>query len=459
VITEPGQDRHFNNERHFPITYRKSQEIIALRAGHEVDVGHFIKLARSLASRLPRHRYVFNLFTNRFDYLLGFCGSVIAGQCTLMPPNKLQSTLDELKQTYPDSYFLESSELSEAVSAAESPTTVGDLAPGDEIPLIPADQLCAIAFTSGSTGMPSPNRKYWETLRTGSFGNVALMLGSAVDRVNIVATVPPQHMWGLETTILFPLFANVTISDRTPFYPLDIAEAVASMPAPRALVSSPVHLKALLDSGVKVCGLDSIFSATAPMSAELAQALEHHFGTSVFEVFGCSESGILAGRHTARESLWQLCDLFELEVREEGVLVKAGHLPEDVKLQDIIEIRGNNRFAWLGRHQDMVNIAGKRGSLADLNRRLLAVPGVVDGVVFKPDGDSERLAALVVAPQLRAKDVLQALKKVVDSVFLPRPVYMVPSLPRQETGKLANAAVHALFEEIAVTKHPGQGAS
>lgn len=458
MIPEPGQDRHFNNERHFPITERKSQEIIAFRAGHEIDVGHFIKLARSLASRLPQRQYVFNLFTNRFDYLLGFCASVIAGQCTLMPPNKLQSTLDELIQSYPDSYFLEISELSETLSAIP-PATGGDTAPDDEIPLIPAGRLCAIAFTSGSTGKPRPNPKYWATLRDGSFGNVELLLGNAADRVNIVATVPPQHMWGLETSILFPLFANVTISERTPFYPLDIAEAVASMPAPRALVSSPVHLKALLDSGVSVNGLERIFSATAPMSTELAQSLESRFDTRVFEVFGCSESGILAGRHTARESLWRLSELFELEAGNDGVLVKAGHLPEDVVLQDIIEMRGKNRFAWLGRHQDMVNIAGKRGSLADLNRRLLAVPGVADGVVFKPSDDSERLAALVVAPQLRAKDVLQALKKEVDSVFLPRPVCMVPSLPRQETGKLANAAVLALYESISMTKHPEPGTS
>ena len=459
MITGPAQDRGFINERHSPLTHRTSQEVIALRAGKEIDVGQFIKQARALASRLPRHQYVFNLFTNRFDYLLGFCASVIAGQCTLMPPNKLESTLDELRLSYPDSYFLGDSGLFETAGASEAPVAGSADLPSDEIPLIPADQLCAIAFTSGSTGKPNPNSKYWQTLRTGSFGNAALMLGGINERVNIVATVPPQHMWGLETSILFPLFANVAVSDRTPFYPQDIAEAIESLPAPRALVSSPVHLKALLDSGVSVNGLERIFSATAPMSTELAQALEKRFATSVFEVFGCSESGILAGRETARESLWRLCDLFELEAGEKGVRVKAGHLPGDVMLQDLIEIRGDRYFAWLGRHHDMVNIAGKKGSLADLNRRLLAIPGVVDGVIFKPSGDSERLAALVVAPHLHPSDILLTLKPVVESVFLPRTVYKVPALPRQETGKLASAAVQALFEEISESRHPGPGAS
>ncbi len=442
-------------EQYFPITARKPQEIIAFHAGEAVDVGQFIKQAKSLACRLPKHRYVFNLFANRFEYLLGFCASVIAGQCTLMPPNRLDKTLQDLAQQYPDSYFLGDGEFADVgVDGINRHAGRHKIAGGD-IPLIPVDQLCAIAFTSGSTGKPSPNPKYWETLRVGSGGNAALLLKKTSERLNIVATVPPQHMWGLETSILFPLFSNVAISDRTPFYPRDIAEAVESLPAPRALVSSPVHLNALLKSGVSMLGLERVFSATAPMSVELAQSLEKRFDTHVFEVFGCSESGILAGRHTATETLWHLSDLFELEVKPDGVLVKARHLPDEVMMQDIIEKHGENSFEWLGRHQDMLNIAGKRGSLADLNRRLLAIPGVVDGVVFKPEGESERLAALVVAPHLQPSDVLDALKLLVDSVFLPRPVYIVPVLPRQETGKLANAAVMDLFEDIMKTKRQG----
>jgi acyl-coenzyme A synthetase/AMP-(fatty) acid ligase len=434
-------------QRHFPITERGSEETIAFHAGEEIDVGQFIEQAKTLASRLPKHRYVVNLCANRFEYLLGFCASVIAGQCTLMPPNRLDNTLEELSQLYPDSYLLGDGEYSDEFVDGKDVSSEADKILIDEVPLIPADQLCAIAFTSGSTGMPSPNLKYWETLRVGSLGNVELLLKDSGQRLNIVATVPPQHMWGLETSILFPLFANVAISDRTPFYPQDIVEALESVPAPRALVSSPVHLNALLKSGVSFMGLKGVFSATAPMSKELAQLLEERFDTRVFEVFGCSESGILAGRHTAKETLWHLSALFELEVNLGGVLIKAPHLPADVTIHDIIEKTDENHFKWLGRHQDMINIAGKRGSLTDLNRRLLAIPGVIDGVVFNPKSESERLAALVVAPQLTTSAVLDALKPVVDSVFLPRPIYMVSTLPRQETGKLANSAVVKLFED------------
>ena len=364
-----------------------------------------------------------------------------------MPPNRLPRTLEDLAGIYPDSYSL-----SDRDFADETGDWAGQ---AYEIPVIPADQLCAIAFTSGSTGLPSPNLKFWETLRTSSYGNAGILLKNISGRLNIVATVPPQHMWGLETSILLPLFANAAISDQTPFYPQDIAAALETLPEPRALVSSPVHLDILLKSGVKLARLERIFSATAPMTVELAQRLEQEYATRVLEIFGSSESGIFAGRHTAHETLWQLSDLFRLAINRDGVILEAGHLPEKVVLQDVIEMTGDRSFRWLGRQQDMLNIAGKRESLTNVNRRLLSIKGVSDGVVFKPENAGERLAALVVAPELEASDVHDELKLVLDPVFLPRPIYMVPLLPRQETGKLAIKEVNKLFEQMKKLHNPG----
>ena len=458
VKTKPNPDKDcfLRPQLRFPITNREPGETIAFQDGRAISVKQFLEQVNSLSSRLPNHRYVFNLFTDRYQYLLGFCASIIAGQCTLMPPNRLEKTLEQLALEYSDSYFLGDTVQScqeVDLSSHRYQSTQTDC---HEIPLVAADQLCAIAFTSGSTGSPAPNLKYWRTLRTGSLGNAELLLNKPGEQLNIVATVPPQHMWGLETSILLPLFAKTAISDRTPFYPQDIADALASLPEPRALVSSPMHLSVLLKSEIPLVSLDLIFSATAPMSKELAEQLESHFKTRVIEAFGCSESGILAGRRTTEESLWHLSDLFDLEVKKNGVLIKAPHLPGDVLLQDVIEKFGHDRFKWLGRHHDMVNIAGKRGSLTDLNRCLLAIKGVTDGVVFQPGNGTGRLVALVVAPGLKPSDILEELKLVVDSVFLPRPIHLVSTLPRQETGKLAHTAIMSLYKEVIAAKKSDQ---
>ncbi len=374
-----------------------------------------------------------------------------------MPPNRLAKTLEQLTIEYPDSYSLNDSDLDKRELFRDSSQSTQTREKHGVVPLVPTDQLCAIAFTSGSTGKPTPNLKYWKTLSTSSVGNAQLLLENPRKRINLVATVPPQHMWGFETSILLPLFANAAVCQLSPFYPQDIADALQSLPPPRALISSPAHLQVLLRSGVQLVQLDRMFSATAPMSKALAQQLEQQFRTHVLEVFGSSESGILARRQTATKARWRLSDLFEIEVIEDGVLIRAPHLPEELLLQDVIEMSGKNHFRWLGRHQDMVNIAGKRGSLADLNRRLLAIEELEDGVIFIPDNNSGRLAALIVAPKLKPADIRRELKSEIDAVFLPRPIYMVPALPRQETGKLAHKDVMKLFEDRIRIKKSDEG--
>ena len=129
-----------------------------------------------------------------------------------------------------------------------------------------------------------------------------------------------------------------------------------------------------------------------------------------------------------------------LEPRADGTLVHAPWFDQPVLLQDIVELRPGNRFVVRGRSSDMIDVAGKRASVSDITRRLLAIEGVREAVVFQPEaegaGTIRRVAALVVAPALTAGEVLEKLAPGVDSAFLPRPLLIVDELPRNELGKL-----------------------
>ena len=428
-----------------PLTTRKPDEIIGLHADARIRVDEFIGQVLALSAQLPQRSYVINLARNRYAFLLGFCAAIVAGQCTLLPPNRQRATLAGLLEEYPDCYFLEDPGNDEAPGFGIDLERLATTAPVGDVPQVPLDQCVAILFTSGSTGDSTAHPKYWETIRGGAIANKqCYALGD--DPVHLLATVPSQHNWGLETSILLPLFSSIAISSDVPLFPQDIADALARLPEPRAVVSSPIHLNSLLESGIDTVGVDHILSATAPMSRGLAERLEKRFGARVSEVFGCSEAGSLASRAPATEELWHISDPFTFTIRNDKVRISAPHLPEDVVLNDIVEIVDERYFRWLGRDQDMINIAGKRGSLAHLNHKLSKVPGVRDGVIFLPREDSQRLAGLAVAPGISASAILDAMKESVDPAFLPRPLYVVPMLPRQETGKLARRAVLALFE-------------
>ena len=102
-----------------------------------------------------------------------------------------------------------------------------------------------------------------------------------------------------------------------------------------------------------------------------------------------------------------------------------------------------------GRNADLVNIAGKRTSLAHLNYHLNSIEGVRDGVFVVPDDTASavpRLMAFVVAPGVTREAILDALRTRIDAAFMPRPLTFVAALPRNDTGKLPRAALQALAE-------------
>jgi acyl-coenzyme A synthetase/AMP-(fatty) acid ligase len=304
------------------------------------------------------------------------------------------------------------------------------------------ESIITTLFTSGSTGTPQAHGKTWASLlRTAELDTQRF----TPTPVNIVATVPSQHMFGLQTTVLLPLIGGCAIFDSKPFFPADIRAALQAVPAPRALVTTPTHLRSCIAMGLQVPELQFVLSATAPLPVELAAQTESLWNTQVLEIYGSTEAGAIGTRRTTHGDAWQLHADTNIEKSDSGTFFHASHLPEPLPLNDQLELLSAGKFRLLGRDTDQVKIAGKRGSLHELTRALLNIPGVIDGVIFMPS-DAERTAALVVAPALSTAAILDELAHHVDAVFLPRPLIMVNQLPRNELGKLTHAALMAALQ-------------
>ncbi|MFA6921240.1 MAG: beta-hydroxyacyl-ACP dehydratase, partial [Gallionella sp.] len=226
--------------------------------------------------------------------------------------------------------------------------------------------------------------------------------------------------------------------------------ALAAVPAPRVLVSSPLHLRSLLDAGLALPEIESVVCATAPLSDQLAQEIETHFEAPLFEIYGSTETGQVATRRPTESCKWQLFPGIKLTIEGDCVRACGGHIEVPTLMSDTIEPVTDQLFLLRGRTADLVNIAGKRHSLASLNHLINSIPGVLDGAFYMPDETSPdritRLAACVVAPKMEASNLLAALREHIDPVFLPRPLLFVDALPRNSTGKLPRAALQALFQ-------------
>ncbi|MBO9717247.1 MAG: acyl-CoA synthetase [Pseudoxanthomonas sp.] len=438
-----------------PLAVGDPGRLLVFGSGGAVTLGDFLAQARTLAAALPESRHVVHLAEDRYRFLLGFCAAALRGQVALLPPSGAPGTVAEILQAHAGggAYRLE---LPEPLPRA----AIVDADAG--IPHVAAAGLAAIGYTSGSTGRPQAHAKTWAAFAAGTAQNLAALAdlwGGAQPQV--VATVPPQHMYGMEFSVLLPLLGGAAVHAGRPLLPADVARALEQADGTRLLVTTPVHLRALLRSGVALPPLAGIVSATAPLPRELAAEAEDRFGAEVREVFGSTETCVFARRRSAREDLWTPLPGVRLASQPDGTLVHAPHLPAPVALADLVEVEADGRFRLCGRQADLLEIAGKRASLGDLTRRLLAVPGVEDGVVLQlePDrpGGVGRIAALAVAPRLSAEDITTALRGSVDPVFLPRRVRLLPRLPRNETGKLRRDALLALLDEPHSSAMPEAG--
>jgi acyl-coenzyme A synthetase/AMP-(fatty) acid ligase len=434
------------------LTDARPDRVFAWHGRQPLTVGRFLADVRSAAAALPAASHAVNLCEDRYAFLVAFCAVASRGQTNLLPPSRAPQAIEEVMAGHPGSYAL--GEVPSIGGCANYHALRLDRAGAHSdapVPVLYADQIVAIGFTSGSTGRPKPNPKSWASVRASTLHNARTLAAALAlapgTLAHVVATVPPQHMYGLELSILLPLLGPFAVHGGKPFFPADVAAALADVPAPRILVTTPIHLQALLRDPVELPTLGAITSATAPLSRELAAEAEARYGAPVVELFGSTETCVIAHRRTSQESAWHLYPDLALRPQPDGTLVDAPYFNQPVALQDVVELLPDHCFHLRGRNADLVEIAGKRASLADLTHRLLALAGVTDAIALQldePDGAGvRRIAALVVAPGCCESALLDELRHAVDPVFLPRPMRRVERLPRNETGKLVRAALLA----------------
>ncbi|WP_374565617.1 AMP-binding protein [Ideonella sp.] len=435
---------------------------LAWRAGAPISARQFLADVASLAARLPAQARIVNLCTDRYRFAVALAASWSRGLMCLLPPNALPETLANLDGGGWPLCALTDDEPASIVSMpalqVDAPQPAGEADQVVQVPRLLADAEVACLLTSGSTGQPQPHAKRWGALLR-NIGAEADRLAEMLQRpdlrgVTIVASVPPQHSYGFESTVLLALMGGAALDSGRPFYPADIADALARVPRPRALVTTPFHLKTLLLSGVALPPVDLVLSATAPLSPQLAAQAEAVFQGVLVEIYGCTEAGQVASRRTSEGDTWRTLGELRLHsepgTEGEQFVVQGGHVLAPTVLADVLVLQDAQHFRLLGRSNDLIHVAGKRSSLAFLNFQLNRIAGVQDGCFWMPDDVVEgvvRPVAFVVAPDLNAGQIVAGLRALLEPAFVPRKVVQVPALPREATGKITAQALRAFAQQ------------
>ena len=363
---------------------------------------------------------------------------------------------------------------------------------GPEAVELPDDAPAALLYTSGTTGRPKG------ALIT--HANLAASAGALVKvwqlgREDVLMhALPAYHAHGLLTAINVMLTAGGAICflDR---FEADVV--VRELPRCTVMMGVPTHYGRLLkEPGMAEAVAGSFrlaISGSAPLSPDTAEAFHQVTGLDIIERYGTTEAAIITAipPGTAGRRGWVGWPLPGVRVRvaneggrfesaATGVLETRGHnvfagywnRPEEQAFTDdgwfvtgdVAEIDEQGCIRILGRETDVVISGGLNVYPKEVEDVLDGSGKVAGSAVFGvPHPDfGEAVVAAVETPSPASFDesaCIGYLKTELASYKVPKRIIAVESIPRNELGKVAKAALRERYRDLFVAAENAQDPS
>ncbi|MBD9550788.1 acyl-CoA synthetase [Pantoea sp. PNT01] len=314
-----------------------------------------------------------------FDDSYRFCVALLAcwyaSKTPVMPGHSRAALLNEMQEQL-------DGVLCDMPLAVSLPLLTWDEAEAQgQLPPLPASSAL-ILFTSGSTGTPRQVMKSLTVMEQESRWLSALW-GEQLQGCRVIASVSHQHLYGLSFRLFLPMTLRLPFSAQPLFY----GEQLAQLPRDcrYAFISSPAFLSRL-DSTLDAPGCELIVSAGGTLRGPDAEQVWQRFGCPVSEIYGSTETGILAWRQCDRaDAPWRSFSGVRLEqVTPERWQVWSPLIAGDngLALDDRLNMQPDGGFQLAGRHDRIVKIGDKRISLSEIERRLTDLPEIDDAVAL-----------------------------------------------------------------------------
>ncbi|WP_158883760.1 class I adenylate-forming enzyme family protein [Amycolatopsis anabasis] len=317
--------------------------------------------------------------------------------------------------------------------------------------------------TSGSTGEPRLARQpLRNVLRGGATYREVFALGPTD---SVLVTVPLAHSFGLIGGLIAALVSGACVWTMPRFNVRRILEGLTAKAT--VLLATPLGYR-LLAPALPVPGgaLRIALSSGGPLAAELAGEAESLLGCPVRQVYGSTETGLIAC-HPAWATRWPADSVgtaapgVELRARDGRLLVRtptlfrgyagaraeAGTEEGFYDTGDLGRIDGDGHLFLAGRKNTFINVGGRKVNPQRIARILGECPGVVDVFVYGAAGDAREQrvhAAVVVTPGTREDDVIAFCRaRRLMPYEVPHRLHVLDRLPRNAMGKVDRRALLA----------------
>jgi 2-aminobenzoate-CoA ligase len=352
-----------------------------------------------------------------------------------------------------------------------------------------SDDVCLIAFTSGTTGVPKGTMHFHRDMLAicDTFGKYVLR-ADRDDR--FIGSPPIAFTFGLGGLVLFPLRVGATTILLERASPDDLLPAIANLRA-TICFTAPTAFRAMLGklANFDLSSLRKCVSAGETLPAATFEAWAAATGIRIIDGLGSTEMLHIfigsreedmrpgatgkpvpgyearvideAGRETPTGTPGRLavrgptgCRYLG-DKRQSEYVQNGWNVTGDTYIKD-----ADGYFRYQARSDDMIISAGYNIAGPEVETVLLTHPAVAEcGVVGQPDDERGQIVKAYVvlnqgfAPDAALTRTLQDyVKAAVAPYKYPRAVDYVPNLPRTETGKLQRFELRRRAAESAASK-------
>ncbi len=324
-----------------------------------------------------------------------------------------------------------------------------------------AETLCAILYTSGTTGKSKGAMISQGNLVSNALALVSAWRFGASDR--LIHALPVYHTHGLFVATNTVLASGASMFFRRKF---DVMDVISLLPKATVLMGVPTFYTRLLsrpEFTKEISRTMRLFvSGSAPLLAETHREFHARTGHAILERYGMTETNMNTSNPYEGErrpgSVGQALPGIDVRVHDGMIEVKGpnvtkGYWRNEEKTKasftedgyfitgDLGAFDADGYLVISGRASDLIITGGFNVYPKEIEEQIDAMDGVVESAVIGiPHPDFGEAVTAVVVPkngiEVSAPEILAQLRHTLAAFKIPKSVYFVDELPRNAMGKV-----------------------
>ncbi|OCG32728.1 hypothetical protein A9G34_04290 [Gilliamella sp. Choc4-2] len=309
-------------------------------------------------------------------------------------------------------------------------------------------------FTSGSTGLPKSIDKSILQLEYeiqelqnnwGEFNNDLFL-----------SSVSHEHMYGLTFKIMLSLCSKIPFVCEAILY----QEQLITYNNKKIIYITTPSIIKTLDSKLPKIDCDKVISSGGKLTYEEAQFCKQNFNVLPNEIYGSSETGIIATRQQEHiNTAWQLFSSMKIEYISERPQLISPLLAQPEPLNDKLKKVDDNHFHLIGRIDKIIKISENRVSLTYIENQINQLNEVQQAIIIPIEQNNRTVLGAIIElspkykQQLKHKDHFKLTQYfrhlLIDTLSLnemPKKWRFIDYLPKNSQGKCTYIELKKLFE-------------